>query len=233
MKSLFMIPVAALLAGGIALAEETLSLTSASSMIAVGVLLACMVVALLISTRRVRWDAKLIAKAAVCLAMSLVLGMLRLFRLPTGGSITLVASLPLILFAVSYGPLEGILLGCAFGLLKLILDPYIIHPLQLLVDYPMTYAAVALSCAAMRLPIKPKYRLMIAAVLGYLGRYIMATLSGVIFFASYAGEQNALLYSLGYNLSYLGPEAVLCALLMLIPGMERLPALLNPARKTM
>lgn len=231
MKKLFLSAVltGALLTSG-ALAEE-MSLSSAPSLIAVGVLLVAMAVALVFSVRRVKWNAAMIAKAAICLAMSLVLGMLRLFRMPTGGSITLAASLPLILFAYAFGPLEGVLTGCAFGLLKLILDPYIIHPVQLLVDYPMTYAALSLACLATILPIRSKLKLPVAALLGYFGRYAMAVLSGVVFFAEYAGEQNALIYSIVYNLSYLGPEALICALVLMIPGMTRLPTLLNPKLK--
>ena len=45
---------------------------------------------------------------------------------------------------------------------------------------------------------------------------------GVIFFAEYAGDQNVLLYSLGYNAAYLAPEMVIAMLISLIPGMARL-----------
>ena len=40
--------------------------------------------------------------------------------------------LPLILFALSCGPVQGLVVGCAFGLLQLIEDFYVIHPVQLL-----------------------------------------------------------------------------------------------------
>ena len=64
-------------------------------------------------------------------------------------------------------------------------------------------------------------------LLGYLGRYAMAVLSGVVFFAEYAGDQGALAYSLVYNLSYLGPETLICMVLACIPGMCRLPQILK------
>ena len=50
----------------------------------------------------------------------------------------------------------------------------------------------------------------------------MAVLSGAIFFAEYAGEQNAWIYSLTYNISYLGPNVLFCMLISCIPGMTRL-----------
>ena len=44
----------------------------------------------------------------------------------------------------------------------------------------------------------------------------------MIFFAEYAGDQNVILYSLGYNAAYLAPEMVIAMLISLIPGMARL-----------
>ena len=209
-----------------ALAEE-LSLTAPSSMVAIAVLLIAMIVALIFSVKKVKWNALMIAKAAITVALAYVLGLITLFRMPQGGSIHLVAMLPLILFSVAFGPLEGLLAGSVYGLLELIIDPYVIHPVQLLVDYPMAYAAVALACVAKLIPVNDRWKLPVAVILGYLGRYIIAVLSGVVFFAEYAGEQNALVYSLGYNIAYLGPEALICAVIALIPGMSRLPGLIR------
>lgn len=201
---------------------ENLSL---GSWIAVGALAVLLAAGLYVSRRRVKWDARMLAKAAICVALSFLLGLIRLFRMPMGGSVTLASMLPLVLFGVAFGPLEGILIGCATGLLHLFVDPYVIHPLQLLVDYPMAYAAAALCGVARKLPIREEFRLPAACLLAYLGRLIMAVLSGVVFFAEYAGDQGALVYSLLYNLSYLGPEAAICCAICLIPGMYRLPEL--------
>lgn len=210
----------------LAFAEET-ALSATPNLIAIGALLAALLAGMFISAKRVRWDAHLIAKAAICIALAYVLSMIRIFRMPMGGSVTLAAMFPLILFAVSFGPLEGLLIGSAYGLLQLLMDPYIIHPVQLLVDYPMAYAALALSCAAKLLPVPKRLRLPTAVLLGYLGRYILAVLSGVIFFAEYAGDQGAWAYSLSYNLSYLGAEALVSMAIACIPGMDRLPQILK------
>lgn len=200
---------------------------SLGSWIAVGALAILLGIGLYASHRRVKWDARMLTKAAICVALAYLLGLIRLFRMPMGGSIKLVSMLPLVLFAYAFGPLEGILIGCVTGLLHLIVDPYVIHPIQLLVDYPMAYAAVALCCLAKKLPIGEKWRLSLACLLGYLGRFAMAVLSGVVFFAEYAGDQGVLAYSMIYNLSYLGPEAALCIVVCLIPGVERLPGLIR------
>ena len=210
--------------------EPYTGIMSASSLIAIAVVLAAMVAALMISKKRVKWNASMIAKAAVCVALSYILSMIKLFRMPMGGSVTLVSSLPLILFAVAYGPLEGLLVGFAYGLMQLLIDPYVIHPIQLLVDYPMAYGAIALACLGTALPVNNRLKLPLAMVFGYLGRYLMSVLSGVVFFAEYAGEQGALIYSLSYNISYLWPEILACVAIALLPGVQRLPKLIRNGR---
>ena len=195
---------------------------SLGSWITVGALAVLLAVGLYVSRRRVKWDARMLAKAAICVALSFLLGLIRLFRMPMGGSVTLASMLPLVLFTCAFGPLEGILIGCATGMLYLFVDPYVIHPLQLLVDYPMAYAAAALCGIARKLPIREKFRLPAACLLAYLGRLSMAVLSGVVFFAEYAGDQGALAYSLAYNAGYLWPEALGCVIVMALPGMHML-----------
>lgn len=182
------------------------------------------VLAILSVSSKQGWTSREIAFAAMCIAISFVLSNIRLFRMPQGGSITPASKLPLILFALACGPIKGVVLGCAYGLLNLLLDPYIIHPIQMLVDYPMASAAVALCCLANCLPTKnERVRLVIAVTLGYLGGYVMAVLSGVVFFAEYAGEQNALIYSLSYNFSFTFGEMLICMLIVCcVPGMSRL-----------
>lgn len=177
------------------------------------------------------WTARRLAYAGMCIAVAFVLSCIKLFRMPQGGSVTPAAMLPLILFALAFGPGQGLVVGCAFGLLQLIEDFYVIHPIQLLVDYPMAYAALALGCIALLLPEKyDRFRLPMAVLLGYFGRYMMASVSGAVFFAEYAGEQNAWVYSLGYNFSYLGVEAAIACMLSFLPGFGRILKLMRSGR---
>ena len=186
------------------------------------VLLAVMALVICIQ-RREKWTSRRVAYAAMCIAMAFILSMIKLFRMPQGGTVTPASLLPLILFSMAFGPVQGIVVGIAYGLLQLIEDPYVIHPIQLLVDYPMAFGAIALSSLAMLLPTKDlRVKLPVGVLLGYLGRYFMAVLSGVVFFSEYAGEQNALVYSLVYNISYLGIEAVITCAISCIPGFARI-----------
>lgn len=177
------------------------------------------------------WTTRRLAYAGMCIAVAFVLSCIKLFRMPQGGSVTPAAMMPLILFALAFGPGQGVVVGCAFGLLQLIEDFYVIHPVQLLVDYPMAYAALALGCFALLLPEKyGRFRLPLAVLLGYFGRYMMASISGAVFFAEYAGEQNAWVYSLSYNLSYLGTEAAIACMLAFLPGFGRILKLMRSRR---
>lgn len=200
---------------------------SMTSKLVVAVLLALMLVGLYFSAKRVKWNAFMLAKAALCIALAYLLGMIRMYRAPMGGSATLASLLPLTLFAMAFGPLEGLLAGFTFGLLNLLLDPYVIHPVQMLVDYPMAYGAVVLCCAAKLVPVCDRWRLPIAVVLGYLGKFCMAVISGVVFFANNAAEEGALVYSLVYNFSYIWPELLISLAISLVPGMNRLLQLMR------
>lgn len=180
-----------------------------------------------------RWNSRTLAIAAMCVAISFVLSCIRLFRMPQGGSITVVSMLPLTLFCVAFGPLQGLVAGCAYGLLQLIQDMYVIHPLQLLVDYPFAFGAMALSGFVCYLPIKDSLKLPLGVVLATIGRYIMAVISGAVFFAEYApADQGALVYSLIYNISYLGPDALLCLVVSFLPGVQRLVSVMRTGSRS-
>ena len=186
------------------------------------VLLMATGIILAMGTKKTTWNSRRIAMGAMCISIAFVLSCIRLFRMPQGGSITPASMLPLVLFMVACGPLQGFVVGCAYGLLQLITDPYVIHPIQMLLDYPLASGALILGCLATLLPIQKRWQLPVAVVLAGVGNYILAVLSGAIFFAEYAGEQNAWIYSLTYNISYLGPNVLVCALVACIPGMTRL-----------
>ena len=183
-----------------------------------------LVMGLVISrSKKSKWTARRLSYAAMSIAIAFVLSCIKLYHAPQGGSTTPAAMLPLIMFALACGPVQGLTVGCAYGLLQLIEEPYVVHPLQLLCDYPLAYGAMALCCLACLIPEKHSYfRLPVAVVLGYFARLVMAVISGVVFFAEYAGDQNAFVYSVTYNLGYLAPETLIALVISLLPGMNRL-----------
>ena len=154
-----------------------------------------------------------ITEIGVAVALSVILGMIRIYRMPQGGSVSL-EMLPIFYVALRSGGGVGLLAGLAFGLAKLLLGPYIVHPLQLLLDYPLAFAFLGVAGFFPRYPI-------VGILLGGFGRFAMHVLSGVIFFGSYAPEgTNAWLYSATYNASYMVPELVIAIIVMLVLGLS-------------
>lgn len=168
-----------------------------------------------------KWTTRMLANAALCIALAFVLSYIRLYKLPQGGSITLASMLPLFLFAYAYGVAPGMLVGAAFGILQFIQDAYFVHPIELLLDYPLAFALLGLAGLANRF--SDKWGLIPGIILGTFGRFVCAFLSGVIFFGMYAPEgQSVLVYSAVYNGFYLIPEAIICIVLAMVPQIRRL-----------
>jgi thiamine transporter len=161
-------------------------------------------------------DTKTMAVCALLTAMSMALSYVTLFRMPQGGSITLFSMVPIVLAGYFYGTRRGLMVGAAVGLLNLLFGPYVIHPVQMLLDYPIAFGALAIGA-----PLRDKCgkaSLTVTYLVGVFGRYVCAVLSGVIFFGAYAPEGfNAWTWSLWYNLTYLAVEGVITVVLLNVP----------------
>jgi thiamine transporter len=159
--------------------------------------------------------AKTLAISAILMALSVALGALTLFRMPQGGSVTPFSMLPIFLAAYYFGVPRGILVGVGAGLLNLLLFPFIVHPVQVLLDYPMAFGALAIGGVLRN---RKKIGMIGGYLLGVFCRYIVAVASGVIFFSAYAPENfNGLTWSLWYNLTYLSVEAAMTVAVLLVP----------------
>lgn len=148
-----------------------------------------------------------IAEVGIAVALAIALGLVRVFKMPQGGSVSL-DMVPIFYLAFRRGPGLGILAGALLGFGKLLIEPYVIHPVQLLMDYPLPFAVLGLAGFFANRP-------WIGVTAGSAARFLMHFLSGVIFFASYAPEgQSPALYSAIYNASYLVPELIISAIIM-------------------
>ena len=168
-----------------------------------------------------KWTARMLANAALCIALSFILSYIRLYKLPQGGSITLASMLPIFMFAYAYGVGPGMLVGAAYGFLQFIQDAYFVHPVELLLDYPLAFAMLGL--AGLSAKFSDQWGIIPGIVIGTFGRFICAFISGLIFFYMYAPEgQSVLVYSIVYNGFYLIPEAIICIVLAMIPQVRKL-----------
>ena len=189
---------------------------SATGWIAVGALAALAVVLLVIARGRVRWTARMIANAALCLALAFVLSYIKLFDLPQGGAVTAASLLPIVAFAYSYGLAPGLVVGVAYGLLQMIQDPHIMTPVQAILDYPLAFACIALAAVARKLP--DSWGWLAGMALAAVGRFVCHTFTGVVFFAEYAEGtgMTPFVYSVSYN-SFVFVDMAICAVVMAFP----------------
>lgn len=156
----------------------------------------------LFDKQKLSFDSHTLAYAGVCVAMSFALSYIKLWDMPQGGSVTLVSLLPVMLFSYLFGAKRGVFVGFAYGVLQAVQDPWLIHPAQFLLDYPIAFASAGL--AGLFRPIKaldkvPQAQFTIGACVAGVMRFICHVLSGVFAFSVSAEGQNVWLFSLGYN----------------------------------
>lgn len=148
---------------------------------------------------------RMMAEIAVMVAFAFVLSWIKIVEMPQGGSVSL-QMLPLFIIALRWGAGPGIISGVVYSLLKL-LTPYVVHPAQLLLDYPLAFGAIGLAGLFKRNPL-------LGILAGGTARFLCHYVSGVVFFYMYAPEgMNVHLYSLLYNMSYMVPEMLLTILI--------------------
>ena len=170
----------------------------------------------LIYIRRIKFTTRMLVYVSLMLAASIILQQIRLYHFPQGGSVTLGSMIPLIFLTFRYGAPVGMFAGFIFGLINIILDPFILHPIQVLFDYPLPSMAAGLAA------IFPK-NFIASTILVFTGKFVCHVISGVVFFASYAPEgMSPIIYSLTVNASMIVPECLICCVLIKILPTERL-----------
>lgn len=180
-----------------------------------------LIIIAIIKLKKVQLNTKVICQIGVMLALATVLKMCRIYHFPQGGSVTIGSMVPILLMALFYGPEIGFLTGGLYGIITLIMDPYILHPTQVLFDYPLPFLILGIAGYF-------KNNKLLGCGIAIFMRYICHVISGVVFFASYAPEGTSpLIYSLTVNASVVGPDGIICLLIIGLLPIERLYSLIN------
>ena len=148
------------------------------------------------------FDSKSISYAAVCIAMSFALSYLKLWEMPQSGSVTFASLLPLMVYAYMFGTGKGVFAGLIYGILQAVQEPFLIHPAQFLLDYPIAFSAIGLAGMFSRikkLDKLPQIQFALGAIVASVLRFISHVLSGVFAFSEYSTLDNVWIYSMGYN----------------------------------
>ena len=154
-----------------------------------------------------RFLTKIIAEAAGAVALSATLYFLRLYTFTAGGSITPASMVPVLLLSFRRGVRVGVLAGIVLGLVVLIMETFVVHPIQLLLDYPLAFGALGVAGLFRNRP-------MLGVIIGIGSRFASHFISGLVFFTTF--NLDGVVYSAVYNGSYLVPEFIICTVVIQI-----------------
>ncbi len=154
----------------------------------------------------------------VAAALSLLLAFFSFSPLPSGGQIS-VDMLPILLLALLRGWLPALTAGLIYGSLHSLQEPITLHPIQVLLDYPLAYGALGMA----GLPILARWPHAGVAA-GLLARFCCHVISGVLFIglflpASQIGSVSPWKWSLTYNAGFMLLPALF--MLLLVPPIKR------------
>lgn len=160
--------------------------------------------------------ARKLVESAIMLAIATVLSLLKLIDLPYGGSVTVASMLPIIIISYRHNIKWGLLTGLAFGIIQQLLGLKTLSWVTtwqsilavILLDYIIAFTVAGLGGIFRKTTSQPKALLLGALLVGIL-RYICHVISGATVWAGLSIPTNAaLLYSLGYNATYMIPETI-------------------------
>ncbi|WDV45030.1 energy-coupled thiamine transporter ThiT [Clostridiaceae bacterium M8S5] len=183
----------------------------------IGIIL--LIAALAIGSKNKKIKTKELVYCALAIAIAMVLSQIKIVELPQGGAITPFSMLFVVLIGYWFGVKTGIMCGVAYGLFKLSIGGYVVHPLQMLLDYPLAFGALGLAGIFSN----SSNGLMKGLIIGAGGRFVFHFITGVVYFASYAKDFGfaTVPYSFGYNLSYIAGEVFLTIIILIIPAVDK------------
>lgn len=154
-----------------------------------------------------------LCEGAVLVALAQILGYIKLFELPNGGSISL-AMLPIFIYCARWGFGKGMLASFAFSLLQLLLDGAYAWGWQSVIgDYIVAFTVLGVAGLFHRF----RSGFFIGTVVGSLARFLVAWYVGAVVWGEYMPDTffgmtmtSPWFYSMLYNGSYMLACTVMC-----------------------
>jgi thiamine transporter len=155
------------------------------------------------------FSTKILAEIIVLVSLAGALSLIShsFFRLPQGGSINL-GMIPIFWLALRRGWIIGIFAGAVFGVVDMTIEPFIVNPIQFILDYPLAFAVLGVA------GLFRKYAV-VGVAFGGIARFSCHFISGIVYFADYApAELGPVIYSAVYNGTYIIPSIIICAIII-------------------
>lgn len=218
--------------------------TNVVKWVSIGAVAVLLAIVAFIGFGKNRFDAKRLAFAGICVAMSFVLAMIKIKPVQYGGSITLASFVPILIFAYVYGPADGFLVGLIHGLLNFIESPYILTPVTFILDYLLAFAGVGLMGFFGKMQRREKAALpvVLGCVSVFSFRFVSHLLSGVIYFLQDAvwvslpdwATSNAFVYSFIYQCVYVPADALIATVVLIVLAktgvLDKLVTMMRPKK---
>jgi len=98
------------------------------------------------------FTAREVSEMAIAIALSTVLSFIKVFQMPQGGSITAGSMIPIIYLALRNRPKVAITGAILYGLVQFMVEPFFVHPIQFLLDYPFAFGALGITTLIKKYP---------------------------------------------------------------------------------
>lgn len=208
-------------------------LTAAGYALSAALLILCLLAGLALADRSGEKEknaaVKRLAYCAMAVALAYVTSYIKVFKLPYGGSVTLLSMLFVVLVANWYGVKTGVLVGFAYGIMQFLQEPYFLSLFQVCCDYVFAFAALGLA----GLFRNRKNGLLWGYIAAVLARGVFHTLGGYLYWMDYMPENfpQALrdLYPIIYNYSYLLAEGLVTVIVLKLPAVSQALARIRKA----
>ncbi|MGL6108274.1 energy-coupled thiamine transporter ThiT, partial [Romboutsia sp.] len=167
-----------------------------------------------------KFTTKKIVAIGMFSGIAFILSMIQFIQYPQGGGIALLSMMPVMLVSLLYGKGEGLTAGLVYGGLKLLNGAYVVHPVQLILDYILANIVLGFAGSFGR---EKKSHAILGCLMASMLSVACSVLSGVVFFGEYAPKgMNVWLYSFLYNFSSVGVEGILCSITIAFMPLARI-----------
>lgn len=177
---------------------------------------------------------KRLVLTAVLIGLGTALSLIKFWKMPLGGSVTLLSMLPIALISIEYGVGWGLAGSFAYAILQMLLDlPEVVGwgltPVALagtiVLDYILAFTMIGLSGMFRKKGISG---ICIGIGVALFLRFVCHLISGTVIFGEWMPEgwANPFVYSVCYNGAFMLPEIVLTMVggvaMFKIPGFNKL-----------
>ncbi|MBQ3483764.1 MAG: energy-coupled thiamine transporter ThiT [Clostridia bacterium] len=162
-----------------------------------------------------------LVESALLIAAATVLGLFHIVEMPYGGSVTVASMLPIVLIAYRHGTPWGLGCGFVYAVLQQLLGLKNLSYFTtwqsivavIVLDYLLAFALVGLGGVFRRTVRQQNLALVFGALLVSVLRYACHVIAGATVWAGLSiPTEAALIYSFGYNATYMIPETVVLVL---------------------